>query len=40
MKTILSIPVFALSVPLFVGKAAEQKPNIIFILADDLGWSP
>ena len=36
---LLSVLAFGLCGWLAVGEAAQPKPNIIFILADDLGWA-
>lgn len=39
MKTILLLPIFLLGLTPVAGAADERPPNIVFIVADDLGWS-
>jgi len=42
MKTKIKVPLLAIGVSAIIGpgcKKEEPKPNIIFILADDFGWS-
>lgn len=39
MKTILLLPIFLLGLTPVAWAADERPPNIVFIVADDLGWS-
>lgn len=39
MKSLISLLTFALLSLSSLGSAADSKPNVLFILADDLGWA-
>lgn len=38
-RNICSLATLALSIPLFTLQAKVRQPNIVFIMADDLGWA-